>query len=147
MYNKIECVIDGIESVYPMPKSTKDFRSYLTNRIDDIWYKGKTALAKKFNLLEDDTPLTAKAFVERIQSGKYQLPEKDEETGLTSYGMGPYGIIWRDPANVADPVGFEAAVKLLRDAKTEALDVVKVLDETKSLDALTTLKDYVKSLN
>jgi hypothetical protein len=61
--------------------------------------------------------------------------------------MGPYGIIFRDPANVADPTGFEAALKELKKEKMKALDVINILDEVTSKQALDNFMTYVESLN
>lgn len=121
-------------------------RTYLRNRLNEVFSDGRAILAKNFNLIEDDTPQFAEAFVERIQSGKFQLPTQDKDTGLTAYGTGPYGIIFRDPANVADPTGFEAALKLLKAQRTEAHDTVNVLGEVEALAALKSFQSYVQSL-
>lgn len=121
-------------------------RTYLRNRLNEVFSDGRAILAKNFNLIEDDTPQSAEAFVKRIQDGKFQLPTQDKDTGLTAYGTGPYGIIFRDPANVADPTGFEAALKLLKTQRTEALDTVNVLGEVDALAALKSFQTYVQSL-
>ncbi|HEY2810528.1 MAG TPA: hypothetical protein VGJ00_03965 [Rhabdochlamydiaceae bacterium] len=152
-YDCYECVIevdteDYIDRPQRKEKTTmNDFRSYLNRRVDRVFEDGRITLAKKFFLLEDNPPQTAEALVEVIKSGKYQLPTKDEKTGLTSYGMGPYGIIFRDPANVADPTGFEAALKELKKEKMKALDVINILDEVTSKQALDNFMTYVESLN
>ena len=156
-YNNTTCAVQEIEfdfELYPeFAKSKKkeetpmnDFRPYLQRRVDRVYEDGRIVLARKYFLLEDDMPMTAKAFIERIQAGKYQLPTTDEDTGITTYGIGPFGIIYRDPANVADKVGFDAAVKLLQDARTEALDTVNTLYEHDALDALKNFQTYVKGL-
>jgi len=123
-----------------------DYRIYLQRRVERVYEDGRIALARKFYLLEDDAPQTAKAYVERIQEGKYQLPKLDEDTGVTTYGTGPYGIIFRDPANVADKKGFDEAEKQLKAARTDALDIVNTLGETDALNALKDFQAYVKVL-
>jgi len=148
-----ECDIEiDIEDYIPNTKSNRkeetpmnEFRPYLRDRLCNVFNDGRRALAGKFYLLEDNAPQTAKQFVERIQEGKFQLPTTDDN-GITAYGTGPYGLIYRDPAQVADKDGYEAALKLLRDAKQEAIDVVNTLDETQSLQALKDFQAYVKSL-
>lgn len=123
-----------------------DFRNYLTRRTENVYHEGKTSLAKTFYLLEDDAPQSAKAFAERIQADKFQLPTLNEDNGLTAYGTGPYGIIFRDPAHVADTDGFTAAVKLLQVERQKTLDTINVLDEATSLTAFQAFQAYVTSL-
>lgn len=123
-----------------------DFRNYLTRRTENVYHEGKSALAKTFYLLEDDAPQSAKTFVERIQAGKFQLPTLNEDNGLTAYGTGPYGIIFRDPTHVANTDGFTAAVKLLQVERQKTLDTVNVLDEAASLTAFQAFQTYVASL-
>lgn len=123
-----------------------DFRNYLTRRMDNVYHEGKTSLAKTFYLLEDDAPQSAKAFAERIQAGKFQLPTLNPDTGLTAYGSGPYGIIFRDPAHVADTDGFTAAIKLLQVERQKTLDTINVLDEAAALTAFQAFQTYVTSL-
>lgn len=149
-----EIEIDDFDDDCPRKSTTRkgeqtpmnDFRSYLTRRVENIYRDGKTQLSKNFFLTEEDCPNTGADLVKRIQDGDFQLPYPDTKTGLTAYGNGPYGIIWRNPKNIADPTGFLAAVKLLNVQRQKALDVINVLPEADSLAALQTFETYVESL-
>lgn len=123
-----------------------DTKRYLRDRIEDIWFDGKKALARKFNIFENDPPNTAKELVERIKSDQYTLPTTDED-GITAYGTGPYGMIWRDPTQVADRKGYEEAAKALLETKRDTIDIVFASDEATGLKALQEFKATVKALN
>jgi hypothetical protein len=122
-----------------------DTKRYLRDRIEDTWCDGKKTLARKFNILENDPPSTAKELVERIKSDEFTFPTEDED-GIIAYGNGPYGLIWRDPTKVADRKGYEEAVKALLETKKDTVDVIFALPEQDGLKALQDFKATVKAL-
>jgi hypothetical protein len=123
-----------------------DTKRYLRDRIEDTWFDGKKALARKFNILENDPPTTAKEVVDRIKSDEFTLPTMDED-GITAYGTGPYGLIWRDPTKVADRKGYEEAAKALLETKKDTVDIVYASLEADGLKALQDFKATVKALD
>lgn len=122
-----------------------DFRVYLNQRLNDTSDNGVYFLEQTYNLVDDEFPKTAKEFVERIQAGKFVLPGLDAE-GHQVFGMGPFGIIFRDPTKLPDKAGYNAALKELLEQRKDALDVIKVLPEADALNAFKTFQTYVKSL-
>ena len=123
-----------------------DTKRYLRDRIEDTWLIGKKELARKFNLIENDHPNTAKELVDRIKSDQFTLPTMDED-GITAYGTGPFGLIWRSPDKVADRKGYEEAAKVLLETKRDTVDVILALPEQDGLKALQDFKATVKALN
>jgi hypothetical protein len=123
-----------------------DTKRYLRDRIEDTWFDGKKALARKFNITENDPPTSAKELVDRIKSDEFTLPSADED-GMMAFGTGPYGLIWRDPTKVADRKGYEEAVKALQETKRDTVDVIFTLSEQDGLKALQDFKAIVKALN
>jgi hypothetical protein len=151
--NAVPCKPKVCKSKYPPVQKEEgektpmfDTKRYLRDRIEDTWFDGKKALARKFNITENDPPQSAKELVDRIKSDEFTLPTTDED-GITAYGTGPYGLIWREPTKVADRKGYEEAAKALLETKKDTIDVIFALPEEDGLKALQDFKATVKALN
>lgn len=109
---------------------------YLTSRLLTAYYKVENKLGYDFGLHDYDEPLTARALVERITSGKFQLPspERDEHNhGLYDALL---SIRWRDPAVKEDRPGHDAAIKLLSSDRVAVKDQIQVGTLAEGLKAL-----------
>lgn len=107
--------------------------SYLQGRIYTIVSQADTALERKFGLIDDEAPHTPKELVDRIASGKYVLPEKNDR----NYGYGPlHGMKWRDPSMVTDRDGYRAAAATLEKAAQPIKDAIQILPVDQALKML-----------
>lgn len=107
--------------------------AYLQDRIYTIVSQADTALERKFGLIDDETPRNPKELVDRITSGKYVLPEKNEER----YGYGPlHGMKWRDPSVVTDRDGYKAAEAALSKSAQPIKDAINILPADQALKML-----------
>ena len=120
-------------TVISTESSDRDQRHYLIDRMYTIYYTAKTALQRKFGLMDDEAPVTLADTVKRIQDGQFVIPEKygDKNT----YGSLSY-IRWRDPKAVEDKAGYEAAKADLKKAFTKVEDTIRILPPADGLKAL-----------
>lgn len=111
----------------------KDQRYALTSALYSAFRTKVDAAKKQFGLTGDGTPETLKEMIQRIQDGKFVLPEKYED----QYASASY-IEWRDPAIKQDKDGYKAARKEL-DAEHQALNlklaIIPVADGLAAVEA------------
>ncbi len=144
---KMPCAINAQCITKEEEKTTMfDTKRYLRDRIEDTWFDAKKALARKYNILENDPPASAKELVDRIKSDEFTLPTTDED-GITAYGTGPYGLIWRDPTKVADRKGYTDASNAILGTKRDTIDIIFASPDADGLKALQDFKATVKALN
>lgn len=110
--------------------------------LDDALYSTESEKREElrdfFHLNDDKPPRNPVELVERIQAGKFMIPEVEavkSKEGKSYYD--PYNHIrWRDPAVLEDKAGFEAAsAQLSADAEAVRLDLA-ILDPKDGLKAL-----------
>lgn len=111
----------------------KDQRRALSSALY-IAFRAKVDAAKKqFGLTGDTPPETTEEMIQRIQDGKFVLPEKYED----QYASASY-IEWRDPAIKQDKDGYKAARKEL-DTEYSALElklaIIPVADGLAAVEA------------
>lgn len=112
--------------------------NYLSARVDQISYQKINDFRKLFGLVDDKSPDTATALVDRIQAGKFIL--SDETKNKPTYDPDRY-IRWRDPAVKEDKAGFAAAEEAFEKAKQDTRDTIVIgtpaegLVAVKALDA------------
>lgn len=108
--------------------------NHLSNRMSTAFSTKKQELAKKFGLMDDDPPMTAKDLIARITAGKYVVAE--DKMTVSAYEPTRF-FTWRDPSVKKDEEGFKAAEVALRKARTAAEDIIVVMsDEATRLKAL-----------
>lgn len=114
---------------------------YIENRMDGIRCEKDVELQIQFNIREDK-PKTVADFVARISAGDYQV-HSDEFIAARQWWNPESFIIWRKPGVKEDQVGYQAAIKAMQDAYSEAVDKVKILkSDTAKLDALNAFKAW-----
>ena len=111
----------------------KDQRRYLKDQLYYAYDKAKTALQRKFGLIDDEAPVTLADTIKRIQDGLFVIPEKYKDKG--TYGSLSY-LRWRDPKAIEDKVGYEAAKAPLKTAYTTVERQIVIFTPEKSLEAL-----------
>lgn len=111
-------------------------REYLSYRLDNLYSGHNAQLRKQFHM-DAEYPTSTEEAIERIKADKVTVKSAKESKWYESWTD---RIIWRDPATPADEVGYKASEKKLTDAFQEANDVIRVLDETKGLEALNAFK-------
>jgi len=111
----------------------KDQRRYLLDELYCAYQNAKTALQRKFGLIDDETPETLTDVIKRIQDGLFVIPEKYKDKNV--YGSLTY-LRWRDPKAVEDKVGYEAAKAPLQAARSTAERQIKIFSPEKGLEAI-----------
>lgn len=120
-------------TVIAQDTTERDQRHFLTGALYDAYTTAKTALKRKFGLIDDVEPLTVADVVKRIQDGLFVIPEKYKDTktcGNIAY------LRWRDPKVVEDKDGFEAAKLPLKKAYNDAERAIRILAPADGLKAL-----------
>jgi hypothetical protein len=105
---------------------------YLSERAYSIKNEKRTALARKFGIIDDEAPETAQELVDRILAGKFVLGEKKDRTHYSPV----QNIQWRDPAITKDEVGFKAAAEKLAKEHQKVVDTIQILPPEQGLKAL-----------
>lgn len=113
-------------------------KRYLKDRLYAVTHEKRTALSRKFGMIDDEAPRTANELIKRITDGKYVI-RKDRGDSRTYSDSLAY-INWRDPAVTKDEAGFDAANDKLEKAQTAVKDQIVVLDAEKGLAALQTFE-------
>lgn len=135
-------------TVHAATTETQDQRKYLSNRLDEIYYKLLRPLEAKFGLTDDDRPTSPKELKKRIEDGKFiikGLPddgEDEDEDDYCYYGSWAQMIRWRDPANKADHDGYATALKELQTLRQKTLDTIKIDEPKAGLDAIKALEAW-----
>lgn len=111
----------------------KDQRRALTSALYSAFRDKVGAAKKQFGLTGDDAPQTMTEMVQRIQDGKFVIPEQyKDHCASTSF------IEWRDPAIKQDKDGYKAARKEL-DTAYQALElklaIIPVADGLAAVEA------------
>ena len=113
-------------------------RDYLKIRLSNVDSDHVNALQSYFHLLNDPRPKTASELVDRIRSGKYILPSKEDEE--RNYYRGSLDMItWRDPNLPAERESYELAMKLRAQTYQRYLDIVHINSPAEALKAV---QDY-----
>jgi hypothetical protein len=126
--------VDGPPATFNAIQTAQD---HLTDRLSEATEAKRSEARKAFGLENDDRPSTAKAFVDRITSGKFYIPE--DRKNQYSYDPTDY-IQWRDPAIKRDEDGFQKAVTALEAASDDVLDNIIVKGNDAGLDAIKEFK-------
>lgn len=128
---------------------TQDQRKYLTQRLENIYYKLEAPLYSQFGLTDDDAPTSPKELAQRIKDGKFVikgLKDKSESDEFDDdeyfHGYWTSLLRWRDPAKKADAAGYEAAIKELKDLRQKTLDIIKIDEPKAGLDAIKALEAW-----
>jgi len=129
---------------------TQDQRKYLTQRLENIYYKLEAPLYAQFGLDDDMPPSSPKELKERIKAGKFTIKgikadvdgEDDYDDDGIYFGSWASMIRWRDPSVKADSEGYEAARKELMDLRQKTLDTIKIDEPKAGLDAIKALEAW-----
>lgn len=116
--------------------------NYLSDRIENAYYKANDKARKAFGLEDDTPPQTAEDFIKRIQDGKFML--NDETKKKNVYEPSRY-IRWRDPSVKEDKEGFEADMKEFGALQQDARDAVAVLSPAEALAEVKKLDAWIPS--
>jgi len=108
----------------PATSEIETQREYLRERIRGIYWSYQTEIEKKFGLSQD-VPKDAEELIERIKTGKYQLPEKGKRNRYNSV----YGLEFR--RTEIDRDGYDKAEKAFELESQALRDIIalKSIDE------------------
>lgn len=126
-----DCDMNGLSTI----SDAQIAKSYLDNRLDGAYYAKTEQFRKDFHLDNDNPPETMEEFVKRIQDGKFTVKDEYKKKEVSYTSPSRY-ITWRDPALKADQDGFDKAADAALKAKTEASDIIQVMDAKAGLEAL-----------
>jgi hypothetical protein len=117
----------------------RDQRKFISSRLYDTLYARKHDLKRQFGLADDDMPTTAKEMLERVQAGKFVLPEKWNDAGAYSF----FNVVrWRDPSLKEDKDGYNEARKSLLAAYESAEEAAKLLPIADATKAMQDFKNW-----
>lgn len=117
-------------------RDAADKREYLTGRLYSIVESKYDDLRKTYAIADDNYPLDAKEFVDRIISGKYELKKGWDSDEARKWHNPTSYLRFRDPAKPADTAGFEAAREKVDLAEQTVRDAIAIKSATEALDAL-----------
>jgi hypothetical protein len=118
-------------------KTSEDARrNYFLDRAAATWPKKYNAERDFFHMDDDPTPKTPQELIDRIQSGKFQFKNVDKKDQEEYDPI--QKIVWRDPAQKKDPVGFEAAHTKLNAILAATLDAIWAETDASKLPSLIT---------
>jgi len=120
-------------TVIAQDNTERDQRRFLSEQLYTAYYTAKTALERKFGLIDDEAPKTLLDTVKRIQDGLFVIPEKYKDEKVYG-GLGH--LRWRDPKTVEDKDGFEAAKDELKKARNAVERTITILSPAEGLKAL-----------
>lgn len=111
---------------------------HLRQRVYTAWYEKRNELEEKFFLTGGPKPKTFSQAQQWLAEGNYTFtkPDADSEEDVRYYGLSHY---WRWGKDKPDRAGYEAAEKVLIEARDAAMDIITVNpDPTARLAALQT---------
>ena len=109
-------------------------KQHLEHRLDMIEREKDTELRKKFGLINFTRPTTAEELVATIKAGEFSIKDLDDTEGYDfDYDTPRFlrGIVWADPKIKKDQAAYDAAIKPMAKAYTEARTeiVIKSLED------------------
>ena len=128
-------------TVTAAPSDESKQRSYLEQRLYDVYCTKRDPLQATFGLQDDAAPATPEELNQRIKDGKFIIRGLDGKKDMRFYYWTDM-FQWRDPSRKADVEGYEAAKADLKSKRQDALDTIKIDTPAAGLAALKALEAW-----
>jgi hypothetical protein len=120
---------------------TENGKEALMENAESVFFQSRTALKRKYGLLDNEAPSNAQQLVDAIKNNQYVLSQNMDEGWFGNY----FGIQWRDPSKVKDTSGFEAAYKTVTNQYKDLSLLIKVSSVADGYAAFKTFKANVEA--